>query len=128
MKLDMEKMLLSPDGRWLATISNRRQIRDELTIHQFCGGVEGAIQQGKEYSSCHTTVQLSASLGGEEGCCSNAISWLNNCVLVAGLINGCLDVVECKWMSNFLADVRLKYSVSIIGVNSSQSHGNMTRI
>ncbi len=126
MKFDKEKMM-SPDGSWLATISSRRQSRDELTIHQICGGVGEATQQGKEHSMCHTTIQLSASLGGEEGS-YDAISWLNNCVLVAGLINGRLDVVECKWTTAFSVDVWLKCSVSIVGISSSQSHGNLTRI
>ncbi len=126
MKLGKEKMM-SPDGSWLATISSRRQTRDELTIHQICGGGGGAMQQGKEHPMCHTTIQLSASLGGEEGC-YDAISWLNNCVLVAGLINGRLDVVECKWTTVFLVDVRLVCSASIVGISSSQSHGNLTRM
>ncbi len=113
--------MMSPDGSWLATLSIGRESRDELTIHQICG--DGSpIQQGKEQSMCRTTIRLSAPLGGEEGC-YEAVSWLNNCVLVAGLINGRLDVVESKQTASSVHS-QLIFSVSIVGSSSSQSHGN----
>ncbi len=114
---------MSPDGSYIATISNGRQSRDEITIQQICGW-GWAIQPGKEHTTSQTTetkVRLSAPLGGQEGC-YEAMSWINNCVLVAGLINGRLDVVETK-ATAFSFVSRIICSVSICG-SSSQSHGN----
>ncbi len=112
---------MSPDGSWLATLSSGRKSRDELTIHQICGG-GSPIPQGKEQSVCHTTIRLSAPLGGEEGC-YKTVSWLNNCVLVAGLINGRLDIVQSKQTASSVHS-QLIFSVSIVRSSNSQSHGN----